>query len=181
VALVGLTACNDSSDSHVAEATFTPPVTKTPDPVVVKDPVVIIDPDPPQPLEPIEEQAVVDQTQYTYRADSSLALTDVREEASVKHHSMTIKGKTVEYTASAGHLFAYAPKDAEGKQDPQATIFYMAYTRDDLPRENRPVTFFWNGGPGSSSFFLHMGSWAPKRLKTGMPVIPEEAKNRETG
>ncbi|QND54098.1 hypothetical protein HB779_06625 [Phyllobacterium sp. 628] len=108
-------------------------------------------------------------------------MSAVNETPAVKHHSMTINGETVGYTASAGHLIAYAPKDPAnpGKKDAQASIFYMAYTRDDLPRENRPVTFFWNGGPGSSSSTLHMGSWAPQRLKTGAPVMPESAKQEK--
>ncbi|MEP7453085.1 hypothetical protein [Phyllobacterium sp. SB3] len=87
---------------------------------------------------------------------------------------MMIDGKEVNYTATAGHLIAKLPEGTPNAD--QAAVFYMAYTRDDLPRKDRPVTFFWNGGPGSSSIFLHMGSWAPKRVKTGMPIMPAEAK-----
>ncbi|MRG54306.1 peptidase [Phyllobacterium sp. SYP-B3895] len=91
---------------------------------------------------------------------------------------MTIGGKTVPFTASAGHLIAYGPKGpAPGKQEAQAAIFYTAYTRDGLPKDKRPVTFLWNGGPGSASIWLHMGSWAPVRLKSDAPSIPEEFYN----
>ena len=50
-----------------------------------------------------------------------------------------INGKLVRYTAAAGHLIAYARKDTEhpAVNIAQASIFYMAYTREDLPRENR--------------------------------------------
>ena len=43
------------------------------------------------------------------------------------------------------------------RRGPQASIFYTAYTRDDLPKADRPVTFFFNGGPGSASIWLHLG------------------------
>ncbi len=109
--------------------------------------------------------------------EGGLELAAVDETPAVKHHSTTISGKTVEYTATAGHLIAYAPAEpaSPATTDAQASIFYMAYTRDDLPKENRPVTFFFNGGPGSASIWLHLGSSAPKRLKTGEPFIPESA------
>ncbi|MBA8877463.1 S10 family serine carboxypeptidase-like protein [Phyllobacterium myrsinacearum] len=121
---------------------------------------------------PVEDKIV-----YDFTGNGALELAKVDETPSVRLHQMVINGQTVNFTASAGHLIAKAPT---GRHDPdQAAIFYMAYTRDDLPHENRPVTFFWNGGPGSSSFFLHMGSWAPQRLKVGLPVISEEAKKEK--
>ncbi|CAN7167610.1 hypothetical protein LJR231_000234 [Phyllobacterium sp. LjRoot231] len=127
---------------------------------------------------PAANSILEDKTSYAYEANSSLALEEVRETSSVKLQEMTIKNKLVKYTARAGHLTAYAPKDPAKPdvKDAQATIFYMAYTRDDLPKENRPVTFFWNGGPGSSSIFLHMGSWAPKRLFVNIPTMTPESK-----
>jgi carboxypeptidase C (cathepsin A) len=101
------------------------------------------------------------------------------EVQSVKRHTIDIGGKTVPYVASAGHLIAYTPADRAGNQVPQASIFYMAYTRNGLPREKRPVTFFWNGGPGSSSFWLHMGSWAPKRLVSDAPQMAQGNKSND--
>lgn len=76
-------------------------------------------------------------------------------------HSVTIGGQKVEYTATAGTI---SLKDAEGK--PTADIFYIAYTRDgqsDLTK--RPLTFSFNGGPGSSSVWMHLGLLGPRRVK----------------
>ncbi|MRG54186.1 hypothetical protein GF108_01135 [Phyllobacterium sp. SYP-B3895] len=97
---------------------------------------------------------------------------NVSEQASSARHSIVLDGKTVRFTARAGHLIAYSPKDKDGKKDARAAIFYMAYTRDDLPAENRPVTFFFNGGPGSSSIYLHLGAFGPKRTKLDVPYMP---------
>lgn len=86
-----------------------------------------------------------------------------REERSTG--SVTVAGKRLGYTATAGTLTL---RDLEGK--PTASMFYTAYTLDGTkPGTKRPVTFFYNGGPGSPSFWLHMGSFAPVRLKTGNP------------
>jgi carboxypeptidase C (cathepsin A) len=68
------------------------------------------------------------------------------------------------YTATAGHL---AVRDGAGR--PSASFFYVAYTLDGPPAAQRPVTFFYNGGPGSASVWLHLGSFGPKRLDTGNP------------
>lgn len=98
---------------------------------------------------------------------------EVSETPSVKRHSMTLNGKTVWYTAKAGHIIAYGQKDPKtGRKDAKAAIFYMSYTRDDLPHENRPVTFFFNGGPGYASVFLHMAAYGPKRIKIDAPFMP---------
>ena len=75
-------------------------------------------------------------------------------------HSGVFGGQTVAYTATAGETYLL---DDEGK--PTASIFSFAYTKDggEKPRE-RPVTFVWNGGPGSSSVWLHMGAMGPRRV-----------------
>jgi len=78
------------------------------------------------------------------------------------HQTITLDGKAIPYTATAGTI---ALKDAQGNTT--CTMFYVGYTADgvaDLSR--RPVTFFYNGGPGSASVFLHMGSFGPKRVLT---------------
>lgn len=76
------------------------------------------------------------------------------------HHSVTIDGHTIGYTATAGTILL------RGKHNkPTGVMFYVAYTRDgvhDLAR--RPVTFLYNGGPGSSSIWLHMGGLGPYRV-----------------
>ena len=52
---------------------------------------------------------------------------------------------------------------------PSAKFFYVAFTKDGAAADTRPVTFFYNGGPGSSAVFLLLGSYAPRRIKTNMP------------
>ena len=89
-----------------------------------------------------------------------------KEEKSVTHHSVTVAGKSVAYDATAGTLLIRNDKD-----EPVASMFYVAYTSGDA---RRPVTFIFNGGPGSSSMWLHMGSVAPMRVVTadGQPTPP---------
>lgn len=79
---------------------------------------------------------------------------------SVTHHTMTLSGKSVEYTARAGTITL-----RNATEQPTAQIFYVAYTLDG-GGPDRPVTFFYNGGPGSSTMWLHMGSFAPVRVVT---------------
>jgi carboxypeptidase C (cathepsin A) len=78
-------------------------------------------------------------------------------------HSIQINGKTIAYTATAGTLVL---KKDDTK--PIASIFFVAYTRDDAgDKSTRPITFAFNGGPGSSSIWLHMGALGPKRVVLG--------------
>jgi carboxypeptidase C (cathepsin A) len=85
------------------------------------------------------------------------------EKTSVSHGSVDIGGRTVQYTATAGNVLI-----REDKEDkPEASVFYVAYTTDGGKGATaRPVTFFYNGGPGSSSVWLHMGSLAPVRVES---------------
>lgn len=79
--------------------------------------------------------------------------------SSVTRHQVTIDGKTIKYVATAGWFIL---KDDEGK--PIARFGYTAYTLDGVKKlSQRPVTFAFNGGPGSSSIWLHMGIMGPRR------------------
>jgi carboxypeptidase C (cathepsin A) len=78
----------------------------------------------------------------------------------VTRHAITVGGRRIAYTARAGSLLL-RDKDNE----PTASVFYVAYTADGTNARNRPVTFFWNGGPGSSTIWLHMGSFGPVRVQ----------------
>ncbi len=109
------------------------------------------------------DQPCFDPTAYGNGPDDSV--TDATENAAITHHTITIGGVSIAYTATAGHLVAV---DAASSQ-PAAKIFYVAFTKDQAPAAGRPVTFFYNGGPGSSSVFVLLGSYAPKRIKTSMP------------
>ena len=80
------------------------------------------------------------------------------ERSSVTHHSATIGGQQINYTATAG---TYIIRDDAGT--PKATMFYVAYTKDGVEDiAKRPVSFSYNGGPGSASCFVHLG-FGPKR------------------
>jgi carboxypeptidase C (cathepsin A) len=82
----------------------------------------------------------------------------------VTHHELTLAGKTLKYTASAGNLLI---RDEEDK--PYGSMFYVAYTLDGADPATRPVSFLYNGGPGSSTLWLHMGSFSPVRVQTDSP------------
>ncbi len=84
------------------------------------------------------------------------------ENVSTTHHTVTIDGTQIDYTANTGTMVLYGP-DAQ----PRATVFYIAYTRDGEEAADRPVTFFFNGGPGSASIWLDMGMMAPRHPEMG--------------
>jgi len=77
----------------------------------------------------------------------------------VTHHQFALNGKTLNYTATAGRLPLKRP---DGKIE--AEMFFVAYTLDGQDAGKRPLTFAFNGGPGSSSIWLHMGALGPKRV-----------------
>jgi len=77
----------------------------------------------------------------------------------VTHHQITVTGKALKYTAAAGRL---PIKRADGKIE--AEMFFVAYTMDGQDPSTRPLTFAFNGGPGSASIWLHMGALGPRRV-----------------
>ena len=84
-----------------------------------------------------------------------------RENLSVTNHSAQIGGAQVNYTATTGTLLL---EDEDGT--PKADAFFVAYTRTDAGAPaNRPITFSYNGGPGSASIWLHMGTMGPRRVQ----------------
>ncbi len=91
------------------------------------------------------------------------------ERSVVTRHSVRIDGHNIGYKATAGTLLIKDDKDK-----PTVSVFYVAYTVDDGKPDRRPVTFMYNGGPGSSSMWLHMGSFGPVRVanKGDQPIPP---------
>ena len=78
-------------------------------------------------------------------------------------HSIKIGGQEIKYTATAGTILL---KLEDGT--PKASIFYVSYTKDDVSdASQRPLTFSFNGGPGSSSVWLHLGLLGPRRVQMG--------------
>ena len=87
----------------------------------------------------------------------------------VTHHEIKIDGKPFRYTATTGYM---PMKDESGKL--KANIFFIAYAKEGASTR-RPVTFTFNGGPGSSSVWLHLGAVGPKRVlmtDEGQPLPP---------
>jgi carboxypeptidase C (cathepsin A) len=83
-----------------------------------------------------------------------------KPEQSVTQHTAVIGGVPVAYTATAGTLIVRNAKD-----EPWASMGYTAYVRKDAgPAAKRPIAFCYNGGPGSSSIWLHMGALGPRRV-----------------
>jgi carboxypeptidase C (cathepsin A) len=94
--------------------------------------------------------------------DGKKAAETPKAEQSVTQHSVAIGGKTISYNATAGTLILRNAKD-----EPTAAVGYIAYTqRDAGDLSRRPITFAYNGGPGSSSVWLHMGALGPRRIVT---------------
>ena len=82
---------------------------------------------------------------------------------STTSHAGRIGGRDIRYTATTGML---PLRDESGKH--KADIFFVAYTRDAAgDARSRPITFWYNGGPGSASVWLHMGALGPKRVDMG--------------
>lgn len=96
------------------------------------------------------------------QAKAPEANDQTKEQSSVTEHTLRIGGQTIPYKATAGTIIL---KDAKG--EPTGSMFYVAYTRSDTQDlSRRPVSFFYNGGPGSSTVWLHMGAYGPKRIAT---------------
>jgi carboxypeptidase C (cathepsin A) len=106
--------------------------------------------------------------------------------------SVTVGGKAIEYDAYAGTLIVHAkdwddvPQNADPdpkNRAPEASMFYVAYFKSDTRGAPRPVTFLYNGGPGSSTVWLHMGAFGPRRVVTAddshTPAAPYTVVNND--
>lgn len=92
---------------------------------------------------------------------------------SISHHQLSLHGKKYDYTSTAGTITL-----VDHHEHSTVNMFYTAETLDGVPSEERPITFFYNGGPGSSSMLLRMASFGPKRvvLDGPHPVRPAPYK-----
>ncbi|MGH8289178.1 MAG: S10 family peptidase [Steroidobacteraceae bacterium] len=126
-----------------------------------------------------------------------------RTVTSTTEASVTVEGNTIHYHAVAGLLVVHPAgwNDAAGKggggdppmgrwhghgpkhQSPEASMFYVAYFKDGAKPSDRPITFLYNGGPGSSSMWLHMGAFGPRRVATAdhthTPPAPYQLVNND--
>ena len=103
------------------------------------------------------------------KKETTTVRVDVRQDSvnnykkpqkAVTHGSVTVEGKRISYEAVAGTLVLKNNDDT-----PTISMSYIAYFKDDeKDASQRPITFVYNGGPGSSTVWLHMGAWGPQRV-----------------
>jgi carboxypeptidase C (cathepsin A) len=115
----------------------------------------------PEDTRTIESQTNAPASQSVLSPATTNTKFDMREVAPVvTHHSIKASsGKTLQYTATTGRM---PIKDAVGNIE--AEMFYVAYTLDGQEPGKRPVSFAFNGGPGSASIWLHMGALGPRKV-----------------
>ncbi len=88
----------------------------------------------------------------------------------VTQHAISLGGKSIAYTARAGTIAL-----ENDKGEVTCRMFYTAFTADGVDPRTRPVTFLYNGGPGSSSVWLRMGSFGPMRVVVGDAAATPDA------
>lgn len=89
--------------------------------------------------------------------------SEAKEQSSVTQHTARIGGQSISYTATASTTLL---KNEKG--EPEALMYSTAYTENGVKDlGQRPIAFLYNGGPGSSSVWLHMGAYGPRRIVTG--------------
>lgn len=114
---------------------------------------------------------------------SGKEVSDAKDEIVVTKHAIILGGKEVPYTVTCGRIVLKEETEKNGTsggesegEKPKASIFFVAYSRDDVKDKTlRPLTFSFNGGPGSSSVWLHLGLLGPRRVlldEEGIPLPP---------
>jgi carboxypeptidase C (cathepsin A) len=111
--------------------------------------------------------------------DDAKNATPLIPKDSTTQGSVSVAGHTINYQAVAGTILVAATNDADAAlgttaqppketpdAPPSARMFYVAYFKKDVPADSRPVTFIYNGGPGSSTIWLHLGAFGPRRIVT---------------
>jgi len=105
--------------------------------------------------------------------------THTKPQLSISSGTVTIGGQRLGYKANAGTLIL-----TNDKRQPTASMFYVAYFKDGVNNpDTRPLTFFFNGGPGSATVWLHMGAFGPRRVRTDdtahTPAAPYQLVDNE--
>jgi carboxypeptidase C (cathepsin A) len=101
------------------------------------------------------------------KADKPEAKPDaalVQSQSSESEGSVSVEGRRIDYKAVAGTLVLHGKGDKE--DEPTVSMFYAAYFKKGADPAKRPVTFIYNGGPGSATVWLHMGAFGPRRVVT---------------
>ena len=108
---------------------------------------------------------------------------DFKPESTSSMGNVTVEGGRVDYQAVAGTLVVHpkgwddaalpggqenkeSENDHENNPTAEASMFYVAYSKQKAEADKRPITFLFNGGPGSSTVWLHMGAFGPRRVIT---------------
>ena len=107
------------------------------------------------------------------KADEDTIKASVQEDAQPVRRSIPLHGRTFAYTVTPGHLTI---RNDDG--EPIASIFYVSYTAPPSNGRPRPLTFLFNGGPGSSSMWLHLGSFGPMKIDASLPQMERPAPFR---
>jgi carboxypeptidase C (cathepsin A) len=140
-----------------------------------------------QPAEPPKAEAQKSPTEAAKKAVKLEPAQPLFKPTEVKSTgSVTVGGKRIAYQAVAGTLVVHskgwedtdaleaAAKKGDDEDDDkpkaEASMFYTAYFRNGVPAANRPILFLFNGGPGSSTVWLHMGAFGPVRVETADAV-----------
>ena len=105
------------------------------------------------------------------RADDNTRAADFKPTEVTSLGSVTVGGSRIDYRAVAGTLVVHPQGSDSGASSDEknpigASMFYAAYFKRGIPAADRPITFLFNGGPGSSSMWLHMGAFGPVRVLT---------------
>ncbi len=101
--------------------------------------------------------------------------------SSTTEGTVTVEGKSISYKAVAGTLVIHGTGAKEST--PEVAMSYFAYFKQGADASKRPITFLYNGGPGSSTVWLHMGAFGPKRVVTSddthTPAAPYQLTNND--
>jgi carboxypeptidase C (cathepsin A) len=157
-ALISLTTsfCAVSFAQQSDSANAATPKKSAPAPSSEKPAESAIKPEPPPEQKPAPHEGSGDKEKDKDKEEHY----DMTEAAPVvTHHQITVDGKLLKYTATAGRL---PIKRGDGRIE--AEMFYVAYTADGQDAAKRPLTFAFNGGPGSASIWLHMGALGPRKV-----------------
>lgn len=102
-------------------------------------------------------------------------------QASASEGSVSVEGKRIAYKAVAGTIVLHGKGDKEN--EPTVSMFYVAYFKKGEDASKRPITFVYNGGPGSATVWLHMGAFGPRRVLTAddthTPAAPYQLANND--
>ena len=107
------------------------------------------------------------------KPEQDTAKASVAEDAQPVRRAIPFHGRTLAYTVTPGHVTI---RNDDG--EPIASMFYVAYTLPSAEGRPRPVTFLFNGGPGSSTMWLHMGSFGPLKIDASKPEMERPAPFR---